>query len=713
MASVFRLRVLLPAGAVLAIVGLGAFGFLFLRGLWRATLAANRSPAVQVRLVAAFPGASAEEVENLVTIPLEVTLAGMPGLRHTCSRSFPEFSEVCVRFADGTSYDNARQEVINCLALPQNLPPGVSPQLDAVFPDTELLRYTLEGPRDAKGRPVFSPRDLRAVQDWTLERTFRRIPGVHDACSHGGAVKCYEVQPDPERMKKYGVTLAQLLDTLARENGHVGGGDVLQGKAGLVVNVRALGMLGGGLDPMEKALTMKTAAAAAYLRDQEKHRLRELRQVVLRPHDQRHVLVDDVVEGGPILGKPAGLGANLGRQGVIVGHLARTSLIVRSRPPAPGGAAWRDDEVVGGVVYRRPGEDPQQALEGVRARLKVLSDRPGDLLPGLRVDVYAEHADDADAGPLWLLADLPADLSVEGAAARVAKARARLQKFTEVGGLVTEINWPDSGAPTAAFSQARLCVLLRPQAEWPPAGDGPRTRADLAAAMAAETSRGPAALDWRTADGSPADWPEAFVPDPAEGLVKLFGPDLETLAQVGQRVEAKLKAVPAVAGVRVLSGKGRRTLSLHVNRHKCAHWGVTMTDVNNVLAAALGGRVATQMIEGEKTFDVVLRWPERLRRAQADLLKLPVAAAPFLPADGPPGPGIPPTVPLGKLVTPEAGKGERVRVGPAVIHREDGKRLLPIRFRVRPGRQTADVAGEARQTIQQLLPAGYRAEWAP
>src|SRR5579864_9485798 len=129
------------------------------------------APAI-VEVIAKFPGASAEEVERQVTIPLEVALAGMPGLQYTRSKSLFGLSHLRNQFEYGVDYYKAKQEVINRLQAVQGLPAGVTPQISPVTPTGELIRYTLRNPLDEGGQPIYSLSDLKALQDWTLERIF-------------------------------------------------------------------------------------------------------------------------------------------------------------------------------------------------------------------------------------------------------------------------------------------------------------------------------------------------------------------------------------------------------------------------------------------------------------------------------------------------------------------------------------------------------------
>src|SRR5690349_21069056 len=113
------------------------------------------APAI-IEVIAQYPGASAEEVERQVTIPLEVTLAGMPGLKYTRSKSLFGLSHLRNQFEYGIDFYAARQEVINRLQFAQQLPPGVTPQISPETPTGEIYRYTLRSPQDALKRDLYS-----------------------------------------------------------------------------------------------------------------------------------------------------------------------------------------------------------------------------------------------------------------------------------------------------------------------------------------------------------------------------------------------------------------------------------------------------------------------------------------------------------------------------------------------------------------------------
>src|SRR5438093_6875235 len=126
------------------------------------------APAI-IEVVAQYPGASAEEVERQVTIPLEVTLAGMPGLKYTRSKSLFGLSHLRNQFDYGIDFYKARQEVINRLQFVTNLPSGVTPQISPETPTGAIFRYTLNSPKDALGRDIYTLTDIKPARHCTFE----------------------------------------------------------------------------------------------------------------------------------------------------------------------------------------------------------------------------------------------------------------------------------------------------------------------------------------------------------------------------------------------------------------------------------------------------------------------------------------------------------------------------------------------------------------
>ena len=168
-----------------------------------------------IEIITQPDGWSAEEVERYVTVPLEIGLAGMPGLEDTRSQSLFSLSDVKCYFTWATPYRDARLEVINRLqfvTLPNNLTPSLSPW-NAIG---ELFRYNVVG----KG---YSVMDLKTAEDWLLERQFKQVPGVIDVTSFGGETKQYHVDVDPFRLRGQNATLTQVVNGLQAGNQNVGG----------------------------------------------------------------------------------------------------------------------------------------------------------------------------------------------------------------------------------------------------------------------------------------------------------------------------------------------------------------------------------------------------------------------------------------------------------------------------------------------------------
>ena len=357
------------------------------------------APAI-VEVIALFPGASAEEVERQVTIPLEVTFAGMPGLKKINSKSLFGLSDLKMtwHYSDEYSYKAGRQEVINRMAtISQPLPPNVTPAISPESPTGEIFRYVLKVPKDARGREIYTLNDIKAMQDWVLEREFRTVQRIVDVTSFGGTVRRYEVQPDPDRLRRYGITLSQLQTTLANSNATVGGDYVNQGQ--VAMTVRSVGLFGGGVDPVNKVLALKSPSAAALiLRAEEVRRIREIRGLVITSVNNQPIRIEDVVEGGRLLP-----GQLPGDRGVVVSNQTRLGRIGywradKERPSASplsiAQVGHDEDDRVTSIVLLRKGEETLPALKDVKAKVKQMNDPDtGRMLPGTQIETYYDRTE--------------------------------------------------------------------------------------------------------------------------------------------------------------------------------------------------------------------------------------------------------------------------------------------------------------------------------
>lgn len=166
-----------------------------------------------LEVVTTNEGHSAEEIEKQITTPLEIALAGMPGLENINSISLYGLSDIKCKFSYDTPYKEARQEVLNRIAQ-ADIPDGVTPD---IIPNAigEIMRYRVQGNR--------SVTELRTYQDWVVSRYLKTVPNIADIGSYGGMIKAYSVVVHPSDLIKYDIPLATVIDALSKSNVNVGG----------------------------------------------------------------------------------------------------------------------------------------------------------------------------------------------------------------------------------------------------------------------------------------------------------------------------------------------------------------------------------------------------------------------------------------------------------------------------------------------------------
>lgn len=189
---------------------------------------------VHVIIVTQSPGMAPEEVERVVSLPIEHGMSGVPGLAQIRSVSITGLSVVTLTFAENTADYFARQQVLERLqgvSLPTGLQPTLAPLTTAVG---EIYRYLVEAPKD------MPQREVRAIQDWKIIPQLRMVPGVADITSFGGAVKEYQIKLDPHLLKKFAVSIDQVNQAISQNSSNVGGGLMHRGDESLVV--RGIGL---------------------------------------------------------------------------------------------------------------------------------------------------------------------------------------------------------------------------------------------------------------------------------------------------------------------------------------------------------------------------------------------------------------------------------------------------------------------------------------
>jgi heavy metal efflux system protein len=275
---------------------------------------------VEVDVITLWPGHAAEEVERLVTIALEKELNGVANLTFLRSISIFGLSNIRVFFADGTDSYWARQQVLERMAqaeIPSDARPQLGPLASAIG---EVYRYTLE----SKTLPL---PELKALQDWTIEREFKKVPGVADIVSWGGGIKQYQVTVDPARLRAYNLTLKQVFDGVATNNANAGGSYIRQGEYALMI--RGIGLIQSTAD---------------------------IENIVVTAQKGTPVRVSDIAT-------------------VAIGTAIRFGILGKDH----------EDDLVQGIILMRKGENPGKVIAGVREKIAEVQKL---LPPGVELKPY-------------------------------------------------------------------------------------------------------------------------------------------------------------------------------------------------------------------------------------------------------------------------------------------------------------------------------------
>jgi cobalt-zinc-cadmium resistance protein CzcA len=869
-----RNRLIVVLGVV-ALIGVGVYSALHLN------VEAYPDPTPPlIEVITQNPGASPEEMERLVGIPLETALNGMPGLEDLRSTSIAGLNDIKCQFSYGTDYWAARQEVINRIAAVDNLPAGVKPGLSPWSPTGEIVRYVLEG-------PGYTTNQVKAVQDWVLNRAFKQVPGVIDVTGYGGTIKQYQVLLDPQKLREYGITYQEVEDAIDRSNANVGANNLALGSQSH--NVRAIGLLGGGVDPLDPSNVERAPMI-------ESEKIEDISDVVVASHNGVPIHVrqvakvivghrprlgvvgrgseDDVVEGIVLMRKYekslptaeavqaktdeinasgvlpkgmrivpfnrrtdlvhvtthnvmhnllVGMGLVVLVLFVFLGDLASAAIVATVVPLAllfaisvlsfqgksanllsigavdfgiivdsaviivetifhhvthdhghghaqpliekieaaaggvgrpilfstmiivcaflplfvmsgPAGALFGPMantyafSILGALLvattfcpvlcsffFHGKTEQKETILDRVmrwayvgalraalNARWLVLLVAAGllaytaSLIPRLG----AEFMPELEEGNLWIRALMPRTTSLEEAARMAPRIREVIASVPEVRGVMSHVGRPDDGTDVTSFFNLEFNVPLEPMEKWRPG----MTRIKIEEELSEKFGEFPG-LTFSFSQLIRDNVEEALSGVKGANSVKLFGTDLKTLEEVAGRVAGELRKVPGIESVGVFHIVGQPSLEIRIDRRACARYGINVADVEAVVQVAVGGGAFSQMVEGEKLYDIVLRLPESLRDDPDVIARIPVDVP---GEDGRAGARIP----LGSLAQIDPHKP-----GASYIYRENNQRYIPIKFSVQ-GRDLASAIAEAQDRVEHpaggrpILPAGYSIEWS-
>ncbi len=306
--------------------------------------------------------------------------------------------------------------------------------------------------------------------------------------------------------------------------------------------------------------------------------------------------------------------------------------------------------------------------------------------------IGAEFMPHLDEGALWVRATTPYTISFDEASALAPKIRNVLLGFPQVTVVGNELGRPDDGTDPIGFFNDEFFVGLKPYDD--PAWQGDiRTKPQLIAAVQEKLSVFPGVIFNYT---QPA---EDAVDEAETGLksalaVKIFGPDLPTLEQKAEAVKRIIEKVPGITDITIVRELGQPSLTVEPNREKLARYGLNVSDINAVLETGVGGTAATQVIQGEQQFDLVVRMQEPFRK-DMDAIKHLLVATP----DGQ-------QLPLGEFADIKVSKGA------SFIYRESNSRYIGIQYSVQ-GRDLASAVDQARAAVASAvpLPTGYAYDW--
>jgi heavy metal efflux system protein len=294
-----------------------------------------------------------------------------------------------------------------------------------------------------------------------------------------------------------------------------------------------------------------------------------------------------------------------------------------------------------------------------------------------------------EEGNLWIRAAMPNEISFPYATQLADRMRGVIRKYPEVVNVVSQLGRPDDGTDAVSWFNCDFFVNLKPREQWPTGV----VKADIVRQMEADLEQIPG-VTYNFSQNIQDNVNEAMSGVKGENSIKLFGNDLEQLQATANQIKEVMRNVPGITDLGVYAMLGQPNLLIRIDRQRAARYGVVPDDVNGIVQAAIGGQAVTQVLDGERRFDVVVRFLPQFRSAAEDVATIPVKT--------PTGP-----VPLREVA--DIVK----QTGASFIYREGNVRYLPIKFSVR-GRDLESTIADASARIGQLvpLPPGYRIEWA-
>ncbi|HWN75887.1 MAG TPA: CusA/CzcA family heavy metal efflux RND transporter [Candidatus Udaeobacter sp.] len=306
--------------------------------------------------------------------------------------------------------------------------------------------------------------------------------------------------------------------------------------------------------------------------------------------------------------------------------------------------------------------------------------------------VGSEFLPHLDEGAIWVRGTLAPSTGPTEGTRIMNQARLILAAFPEVKQVVSQVGRPDDGTDTAGFFNTEYFVDLKPKNQWRPVFR--EDKDDLIAAMDKQLSQIPGVL-WNFSQPISDNMEEAVSGVKGELAVKMYGDDLKQLEGKGEEVVNVMRTVAGVEDLGLFRVLGQPNLNLSIDRQRAARYGINVSDVQDAVETAIGGKAVTQVLEGEKRYDVVVRYLPQFRDTQEAIENIRIVA------------------PGGERVSVAQLTSTRVEDGASEIYREANSRYIAIKYSIR-GRDLGSAVEEAMKKVQQQvkLPTGYHIDWA-
>jgi heavy metal efflux system protein len=292
-------------------------------------------------------------------------------------------------------------------------------------------------------------------------------------------------------------------------------------------------------------------------------------------------------------------------------------------------------------------------------------------------------------GALWVEAKMPMSYSLTSTVEMVSVLRSELMKFDEVNGVLSQTGRSNDGTDPSGFYYVQMQVNLKPKETW----NRKITMDELVEEMD---------LELRKYQGINYNYSQPIIDNVAEAVagmnatnaIKIYGDDFNTLDEYANQVLESIRDVPGIKDIGILRNLGQPEISVVLNEEKMAIYGVTKADAQAVIEMAVGGKTATIKYEGERKFDIRIRYEQEFRKNEDDILMLMI-----------------PTI-TGKRIPLKEIAEIKIITGPAFIYRSDTKRFIGVKFSVRErdlGSTIADAQKRVKASV--ALPAGYTMNW--